>query len=132
MTKAWQKRLLLTAATWNLLGGITALLDPGRHIRQLFTVSLSLGDPLQLFFFRCVWINVIAWGLAYLLAAFWANSRKAVFAAGAAGKAGYAVACFALVPSGIGTSGLLVAGAVDLALAAGFVAAFLSLRTTGR
>ena len=88
MKEVWQRRVLLIAAAWNLVGGISALLDPSKHFGQLFTASLDLSDPLQLFFFRCVWINVIAWGVAYFLAAFWAPSRKAILAAGAPGLRG--------------------------------------------
>lgn len=128
MNEGWQKRLLLVAALWNLLGGITALLDPSKHFAQLFTTSLDLSAPLQLFFFRCVWINVIAWGLAYLLAAFWATSRKAIFVAGGFGKAAYAAACFALFAGGVGTNGLFAAGVVDALFAIFFVAAFLAIR----
>ncbi|HEU4724078.1 MAG TPA: hypothetical protein VFU59_02145 [Candidatus Eisenbacteria bacterium] len=131
MNDAWQRRLLLVAATWNIVGGITALLDPGKHFAQLFTTALDLTEPLQLFFFRCVWINVIAWGLAYLLAAFWAASRKAILVAGALGKAAYAAACFALFAGGIGTNGLFAAGVVDSLFAIFFFAAFLAQRARG-
>ena len=69
MNPTWQKWLLLAAAAWNLLGGASALLDPAQHFAQMYTSALSLNYPLQLFFYRGVWINVIAWSVAYLLAA---------------------------------------------------------------
>jgi hypothetical protein len=128
MNETWQRRTLLIAAAWNLVGGVTALIDPAKHFSQLFTTSLDLSDPVQLFFFRCVWINVIAWGLAYFLAAFWAPSRKAILAAGGLGKVAYAAACFALFAGGVGTNGLFAAGVVDSLLAIFFVAAFLAQR----
>jgi hypothetical protein len=31
MSESWQKRLLIAAAAWNILGGIGALLDPAAH-----------------------------------------------------------------------------------------------------
>ena len=31
MNEGWQKRLLLVAATWNMLGGITALVNPAKR-----------------------------------------------------------------------------------------------------
>lgn len=128
MNDFWQKRVLIVAAGWNLLGGSSALLDPPRHFAQLFTESLSLGDPLQAFFFRCTWINVIAWGVAYLLAAFWQSSRLAVLLAGGAGKVAYCGACIALYSTGVGKPMLLAAGIVDLTLAALFAVALLSNR----
>ena len=57
LSDVWQKRILIIAGLWNLLGA-SALFDPGKHFQQLYTTSLSLDDPLQLFFFRCTWINV--------------------------------------------------------------------------
>ena len=128
MNDFWQRRLLIVAAGWNVLGGSSALFDPARHFAQLFTESLSLGDPLQAFFFRCTWINVIAWGAAYLLAAFWQGSRMAVLLAGGAGKVAYCGACVALYSTGVGKPMLLAAGIVDLVLAALFAVALLSHR----
>jgi len=128
MNDFWQRRLLIVAAGWNVLGGSSALFDPARHFAQLFTESLSMGDPLQAFFFRCTWINVIAWGAAYLLAAAWPGARMAVLLAGGAGKLAYFGACIALYSSGAGRTMLLVAGIVDLALAALFAVALISGR----
>jgi len=132
MNDFWQRRLLIVAAGWNVLGGSSALFDPPRHFAQLFTESLSMGDPLQAFFFRCTWINVIAWGAAYLLAAFWPGARLAVLLAGGAGKLAYFGACIALYSSGAGKTMLLVAGIVDLVLAAVFAVAVLSIRKAAR
>ena len=128
MDERWQKRILILAAAWNLIGGASALFDPAQHFAQLYTTSLSLDDPLQLFFWRCTWINAIAWGAAYLIAAFMPGARAPVLIAGGAGKIVYAVACFALYASGVGKSGLRFAGVVDLVLAALFVAMILSRR----
>ena len=128
MTEAWTKRLLLAAAAWNILGGASALWDPAQHFAQLYTASLSLDDPLQLFFYRCTWINVIAWGVAYGLAAMLPSSRRVVLAAGAAGKSAYFLACAALFASGTGNGMLLAAGIVDVLRAALFVAALVSGR----
>lgn len=46
MSDFWQKRLLLVAAAWNILGGASALVAPTRHFAQLYVASLSLDDPL--------------------------------------------------------------------------------------
>lgn len=83
-------------------------------------------DALLMFFYRCTWINVLAWGLAYLLAALWPQSRKAVLTAGAAGKAAYFVACAALFSTDVGRPLVLVFGLGDLLMAALFVWALLS------
>ncbi len=123
MTETWQKRLLLLAAAWNLAGGASALWDPAQHFAQLYTGALALDQPLQLFFYRCTWINVMAWGLAYLLAAWWPAGRKAVLIAGAAGKSVYFLACLSLFDAGAGKGVLLAAGVFDLILAALFVVA---------
>ncbi|MEP7301333.1 MAG: hypothetical protein ABI699_07370 [Caldimonas sp.] len=131
MSESWAKRLLLVAAAWNVLGGASALIDPAQHFAQLYTASLSLTDPLQLFFYRCTWINVVAWGVAYGLAAFLPASRQAVLAAGAAGKFVYFLACAALFASGTGTAVLLAAGVFDLLLAALFVLALATGRPAG-
>ncbi|HUG23380.1 hypothetical protein [Piscinibacter sp.] len=125
MTESWTKRLLWVAAAWNILGGASALWDPAQHFAQLYTASLSLDDPLQLFFYRCTWINVIAWGVAYALAAMLPLSRTVVLAAGAAGKSAYFVACAALFAGGTGSGMLLAAGIVDVLMAGLFVAALL-------
>jgi len=114
MSDIWPRRLLLVAAAWNILGSASALFDPEKHFAQLFTASLSLNDPLQLFFFRCTWINVIAWGVGYSLAAFLPGARVPVLAAGAAGKLFYFAACWSAFAGGVGKPALLVAGVADL------------------
>lgn len=126
MSRQWITRWLLLAALWNVLGGASALLDPAQHFAQLYTSTLALDDPMQLFFYRCTWINVIAWGLAYALAAVLAESRRAVLMAGAVGKSAYFAASVAVYLGGAGSKPLLAAGAVDLLLAAVFVVAFFS------
>jgi hypothetical protein len=52
MNVVWIKRLLLVAAAWNVVGGVSSLLDPAQHIAQMYSTSLSLEDPLQLYFYR--------------------------------------------------------------------------------
>jgi hypothetical protein len=131
MNPTWQKWLLLAAAAWNLLGGASALLDPAQHFAQMYTSALSLNDPLQLFFYRGVWINVIAWSVAYLLAAMLPVARVAVLTAGAAGKCAYFVACVALFASGVGQTFVVVAGVVDLAFSALFAFVVLQQRGVG-
>ncbi|MEO5925734.1 MAG: hypothetical protein ABIR70_18090 [Bryobacteraceae bacterium] len=64
MTETWTRRILYFAGSWNVLGGLSALLDPSRHLAQMYTGALQFSDPLQAFFFRATWINVIAWGSA--------------------------------------------------------------------
>jgi len=120
MTRHWQKPMLLLAGAWNIAGGLSALFDPAKHFGQLYTVSLLMSDPLQAFFFRCVWINVVAWGAAYALAAYVPAARGAVLSAGGAGKVFYAGACFALYQTGLGKPMLLTAAAVDFVFAALF------------
>jgi hypothetical protein len=128
MTEFWQRRLLIVAAGWNVLGGVSALYDPANHFNQMYASTLSLGDPLEAFFFRCTWINVIAWGAAYLLAAVLPASRAAVLLAGGSGKLAYSGACVALYSSGVGRTMLLVTGGVDLVFAGLFAATLLSNR----
>ena len=111
-----RKALLLAAAAWNVVGGASALLDPAAHFAQLFTAPLTLDDPIQLFFFRCVWINVIAWGLAYLIAALRPGARLAVLAAGGLGKFTYFLACLSLFDAGLGKVALQAAAMADLAV----------------
>jgi hypothetical protein len=101
VSESWIKRLFLGAAVWNLTGGITSLADPANHVARMYSVAPT-GDALFMYFYQCTWINVLAGGLAYLFAAFWPQSRKAVLAAGGIGKAVYFVACAALVASGLG------------------------------
>jgi len=126
MSAQWITRWLLLAALWNGIGGATALLDPAQHFAQMYSSALALDDPLQLFFYRCTWINVIAWGLAYALAAALSESRRAVLMAGALGKSAYCAASVALYLGGAGNKLALAAGAVDLLLAAVFMVAFFS------
>lgn len=126
MNDTWTRRLLFGAAAWNLVGGATSLADPGNHFAQMYTVLPAAGDVLFEYFYRCTWINVLAWGLAYGLAALWPASPPAVLAAGAAGKAAYFVACALLVASGVGKPLALVFGLGDLIMAALFAWALVS------
>lgn len=125
---AWPRWTLLAAATWNIVGGFGALLDPGRQFAQLFVGSLPLHEPLALFFYRCTWINVIAWGLAYLLAAFLPAARPPALAAGAIGKIAYFAACVAASVAGGAKPALLIAGLIDVGFAAAFAAILFSAR----
>ena len=125
VTRRW---ILYVAAAWNVLGGVLALLDPAKHFAQAYTASLDLSQPLQLFFFRCVWINVIAWGVAYALAAIWPASRRGVLIAGGAGKLFYAAACVALVSSGVGKPVMFLPAVVDTLFAIAFAAIALKER----
>jgi hypothetical protein len=121
MSETWKRRFLLLAGLWNIVGGLSALADPAAHFAQLYRTTLSLDDPLQTFFFRATWINVIAWGVGYILAARWPAARGPVLIAGAAGKCTYFAACIALFASGVGTRMLLGAGLLDPIMAAFFV-----------
>ena len=131
VSEMWIRRILYLAGAWNVLGGVTALADPMRHFAQLYGTSLSLGDPLQAFFFRATWINVIAWGVGYSLAGHHSGARGPVLVAGGAGKLAYFVACIALFSSGNGSTMLLAAGIVDV-IFAGFFGYVLWLRRTGQ
>ena len=85
--------------------------------------ALDLADPVQRFFFRSVWIAVMAWGGAYLAAAFVPAARTVVFAAGALGKVAYFGACVALYVEGAAKAALpLAAGIGDLGIAMAFLA----------
>ena len=126
MNEIWTRRLLVGAAAWNLTGGVTSLADPARHFAQMYTTTPNMGDALLMYFYQCTWINVIAWGVAYLLAALWPQTRLAVLAAGGAGKAVYFIACAALVASGVGRPAVLLAGLGDLLMAGLFGWALLS------
>jgi hypothetical protein len=128
----WIKRLLLAAAAWNITGAISSLADPANHFKQMYTVAPAANDALLMYFYQCTWINVLAWGLAYLLAAFWRQSRGAVLAAGAAGKAVYFFACAALVASGAGRSLVLAFGLGDLLMVGLFVWALRTQRRVDR
>jgi len=120
VSETWIKRVLYVAGAWNVLGGVSALADPARHFAQLYGGSLSLSDPLQAFFFRATWINVIAWGVGYILAARHPRARGPVLLAGGAGKIAYFGACLVLYLSGRGSSMLLAAGILDLIFAGFF------------
>lgn len=124
MSEGWRRGGLYLAGAWNVLGGLTALADPVRHFAQLYGTGLSLGDPLQAFFYRATWINVIAWGVGYILAARHRAARAPVLIAGGAGKLAYSAACVGLVVSGLGGVALLASAALDV-LFAGFFAAVL-------
>jgi hypothetical protein len=125
MDKPWKRWVLYLAAAWNVIGGGMALLDPTKHFAQMYTTSLNLADPLAAFFYRSVWINVIAWGVAYALAAMWPAARRTVLVAGGGGKLFYAIACAALLGSGVGKPMILVAAIVDTLFAAAFAAVVL-------
>ena len=127
MPSTLAKGILVAAAAWNVLGGIGAIADPSQHFAQLYRGALDLGDPVQRFYFQTVWIAVIAWGLAYLGAAFQERGREAVLLAGGAGKAAYAVACLLFFAEGWGTPMLLAVGAVDVIFAALFAALFAAI-----
>ncbi len=120
MTETWRRRILYVAGAGNVVGGVSALADPARHFGQLYGAALSLDDPLQAFFFRATWINVIAWGLGYLLAARRPAAREPVLLAGGTGKLVYFGACLALVGSGRGGAMLLASGVLDVVFAACF------------
>ncbi|MES1168480.1 MAG: hypothetical protein ABUL61_04855 [Oleiharenicola lentus] len=126
--ETWVRRLLVIAAAWNLIGGASALLDPAKQFAQLFTASLDLTDPLALFFYRCTWINVMAWGVGYLLAAFLPAARLPVLAAGGTGKLFYFAACYGTFAQGAAKPALLAAGVVDVAFAALFLWLLIALR----
>jgi hypothetical protein len=113
----WPRVVLLIAAAWNLIGGTMALLDPARQAQQLFHASDVTSTPAHEFFVLCTWINVLAWGLAYLIAAFQPSARVPVMLAGGIGKLAYAAVCFSLVVAGRGAGALLVSGIVDTVLA---------------
>ena len=130
--KGWLKWSLAGAAVWNIFGGISALADPVLHFSQMYTGALSLDEPLPLYFYRCVWINVIAWGVGYALAAFLRGPHTAILIAGGLGKLFYCAACFALYGTGMGKGMLLFAGVVDLLLAALFAAVLVGQRRQNR
>lgn len=132
MNERWTKRLLLASAAWNITGGVTSLADPAHHFEQMYAVAPAANDPLLTYFYQCTWINVLAWGLAYLLAAFWTRSRAAVLTAGGLGKAVYFLACASLVASGVGKPLVLAFGLGDLLMAALFAWALLSQRRSER
>lgn len=120
MNETWTRRLLLAAAAWNITGGVASLADPAHHLAQMYTAAPAAGDALFRYFYQCTWINVLAWGVAYGLAAFWPGGRVAVLAAGGAGKAAYFAACALLVAEGIARPLVLAFGLGDLLMAALF------------
>ena len=120
MSETWQKRILVVAAAWNLLGGAASLLDPGQHFAQMYRGSMNLDEPVQRFFFQSVWIAVIACGAAYAGATLVPAARRVVLLAGGAGKVVYFAACATLFLEGAGRGALLAAGIADLAFAALF------------
>jgi hypothetical protein len=128
MNETWSKRFLIFAGAWNILGGATALLDPAQHFAQMYHGALSLDDPMQLYFYRCTWINVMAWGVGYGLAAVYPHARLPILAAGAAGKLFYCFACLALYATGTGKPILAVTGLVDLLFAVMFALVLVSTR----
>lgn len=132
MNEIWTKRLLLVAAAWNGIGATTSLADPANHFTQMYNVAARVDDPLLMYFFQCTWINVLAWGLAYGLAAFWPQSRAAVLVAGGAGKAVYFVACAALFATGVAKPLVMVFGIGDLAMAGLFAWALIAGRRRQR
>jgi hypothetical protein len=133
MSETWIKRLLLVSAAWNITGAVTSLADPANHFAQMYTAApAAANDALLMYFYQCTWINVLAWGGAYALAAYWPQSRAAVLAAGGAGKAVYFLACAALVASGVGKPLVLAFGLGDLLMAALFGWGLLSQRRRER
>ena len=129
VNEPWRRRVLYIAGVWNVLGGVSALVDPTRHFSQLYNAALSLGEPLQAFFYRATWINVIAWGIGYILAGRIPTARLPILAAGGAGKVAYFGACLSLCVSGVGNAMLLSAGLVDLVFAACFASVLWSQRS---
>jgi hypothetical protein len=99
MSENWQRGVLIAAAAWNVVGGTAALMESPRDI---------------------AWIAVIAWGAAYLGAAFAPLSRRVVAMAGGAGKLAYFVATAALFGQGAVSGTLLATGALDLVFVALF------------
>lgn len=120
MSGTWIRIVLYVAGAWNVIGGASALADPTRHFAQMYNGALSLDDPLQAFFFRATWINVIAWGVGYILAGRPRAAGEAVLIAGGAGKLAYFGACLALFFSGQGSHTLLAAGILDVIFAVFF------------
>ena len=132
MNDTWTRRLLLVGAAWNTVGGLSSLADPAHHFAQMYNVPAAAGDALLMYFYQCTWINVLAWGLAYLLAAFWREARAVVLTAGGIGKAMYFLACLALVASGVGKPLVLLFGLGDLVMAGLFGWALWSQRRATR
>lgn len=125
MHDAWLRRALVFSGVWNILGGISALLNPAQHFQQLYTTTFNLDDPLQAFFYRGVWVNVAAWGVGYLAAARLPGARRPILIAGGLGKLAFAGAAVSLYLEGVGNGLLLGLGLMDLVFAALFALALL-------
>lgn len=101
MSETWQRNVLLVAAAWNVAGGGGALLEAPQ---------------------QPAWIAVIAWGAAYVGAAFAPAARKVVVLAGGAGKLAYLAACVALFAQDAMSGAMLAASSLDLVFVALFAA----------
>lgn len=132
MNETWQRWALYLSGAWNIIGGASALANPGAHFAQFYTTSLSLDDPLQAFFFRTTWINAIAWGVAYTMAGRFETARVPVLAAGGGGKVAYGGACIGLFATGVGNTWLLATGIADVLFAVLFVVILLKADRTLR
>jgi hypothetical protein len=86
----------------------------------MYNGALSLDDSLQAFFFRATWINVMGWGIGYVLAGHMPSARIPILAAGGVGKLAYFGACTALFMSGKGSTMLFAAGVLDVLFSAFF------------
>jgi hypothetical protein len=97
----------------------------------MYSGALSLDDPLQAFFFRATWINVIAWGIGYVLAgrlsAAWRSpsSRRRR-------REAYFGACLPIFLSGRGGRTMLLATGIFDVIFAAFFAHVLWLRRPGK
>jgi hypothetical protein len=120
VNETWQRRALYVSGAWNIIGGASALANPGAHFAQFYTTTLSLNDPLQAFFYRTTWINAVAWGVGYTLAGRFPGARFPMLAAGGGGKAAYCAACIGLFVTGVGNTLLLATGIADVLFAALF------------
>jgi len=132
MNSTWTQRLLLFAAAWNIIGALASMADPAHHFAQTMTVAAPLDNAVLMYFYWCTWINVLAWGVAYGLAACMPGAHVAVLAAGSAGKAGYFMATAALVAADVGKPVMLIAGIGDLVMALLFAWALLSTSRVSR
>jgi hypothetical protein len=121
MREPWRRRGLYVAALLNVLGGLIALANPAGHFAQSHPSAVPFTDPVQTFYYQATWINVIAWGVGYFLAARVVNARTPVLLAGAGGKLAYFFAGLSLYLAGRATGVLLGFGILDLAFAAFFV-----------
>jgi len=54
------RRALYFCGIWNVVGGVTALANPSKHLARMDAGSLTMADPVQSFFFRATWTNGIA------------------------------------------------------------------------